>query len=388
MILGGEFPPDIRVENESLALKEAGFEIFIASQTRSAKPGSEIYKGINIIRKKITDFHYKSSVGCLKFPFYFNFWRSFLDNLFSDHKFDAIHIHDLPLASVGIGFGEKMDIPVILDLHENWPAMLETASHTNTALGRMLSSSKQWRKYEIEMTVRSTEIITVVEEMKKRITALGNDPGKITVVSNTANLSQLDLDKEIKPDPEFTTLVYAGGITYHRGLHIVIKGMEALRREIPNIRMWIIGKGAYQKNLIKLVHQLDLGEHVYFLGHMTFTDMFEHVRQANACLIPHLKSEQNDNSSPNKIFQYMFAYKPVISSNCNSLQRILEETNAGISYKDDDPEDFARNAVKILKDHELMEDMGNNGHKAVMNKFNWDITKLNLINLYRKLERK
>jgi len=383
MILGGEFPPDIRVENEALALLESGHEVTIACQTRSGKAVSETYKGIRILRKPIPQIVYKSSVGCLKFPVYFNFWKNFLQKVFSGNSFDAIHVHDLPLASVGIRFGKKLNIPVILDLHENWPAMLLTAEHTNSMLGRLLSSEQQWRKYEKEMTLEADRIITVVEEMKDRIIALGNDPEKITVVSNTANIPQLKLDPALLPDPRYRTLIYAGGLTFHRGLQVIIKGLREIRESIPHIRLWLVGEGRYRESLMELASREGVSNLVEFKGYQPFDIMFALVQQSDAALIPHLRSEQNDNSSPNKIFQYMYASKPVISSNCTSLQRVITETGAGITYKDTDPHDFATATVTLLSDPELHTSAGKKGHEAVINRYNWDITKLNLLNLYR-----
>ncbi|HJN05810.1 MAG TPA: glycosyltransferase, partial [Bacteroidales bacterium] len=144
MVLDHEFPPDPRVENEINSLTKAGHEIILACYTLQNRPTCEKSGSTNIYRKPISKFIYKSSVGILKFPFYFNFWKSFLDSLSETLEFDAIHIHDLPLAKIGYEFAKKHNIPFVLDLHENWPSLLETSEHANTFLGKILSTNKQW----------------------------------------------------------------------------------------------------------------------------------------------------------------------------------------------------------------------------------------------------
>ena len=111
-----------------------------------AKTGREIdtYGKAIIHRKKITPFIYKSSVGCLKFPFYFNFWRKYISGLFEKENFDVIHIHDLPLSRIGVEMKKKFNARLVIDLHENWPALIKTAAHTQTFLGKLLSSNRQW----------------------------------------------------------------------------------------------------------------------------------------------------------------------------------------------------------------------------------------------------
>ena len=43
MVLEWEFPPDVRVENEMLALTEAGYEVHLACSTRKANRGLIIF---------------------------------------------------------------------------------------------------------------------------------------------------------------------------------------------------------------------------------------------------------------------------------------------------------------------------------------------------------
>ena len=110
MLLETEFPPDVRVENEILALTEAGHEVHLACSTRKNRPETEGFGKAIIHRKKISSFIYKSSVGCLKFPFYFHFWRKFIFTLCAKEKFDIIHIHDLPLSKIGVDVKQKFNI--------------------------------------------------------------------------------------------------------------------------------------------------------------------------------------------------------------------------------------------------------------------------------------
>ena len=132
MVLDHEFPPDIRVENEIEALSDNGHEIHLACYTRQNRPQFEKKDKLIIHRKRISAFLYKSSVAALTFPFYFLFWKNFLLEILAKEKFDAIHVHDLPLVNVGITMKKKFFIPVTADLHENWPAYLRVARHTKT----------------------------------------------------------------------------------------------------------------------------------------------------------------------------------------------------------------------------------------------------------------
>jgi glycosyltransferase involved in cell wall biosynthesis len=384
MVLDHEFPSDIRVENEIKTLQSSGHEIHLACYTRINRPENELYEGITIYRKKIGTLTYKSSVACLRFPRYFRFWRRFLNSILKSEEFEAVHVHDLPLAKVGVMMKEKHHISLIIDLHENWPAALETALHTNTLLGRLLSSNRQWRTYEKHMAQRADRIITVVDEMKERITKLGIDPLKIIVLPNTLQKEWFDKSNTV-PDPSYITLFYAGGVNIHRGLQIVINGLQFIRNKYSNVRLWIIGAGSYINHLIEITKQLDLEERVIFFGWKNLHEISELLSKSDIALIPHLKSEQTDNSSPNKLFQYMYFGKPILASNCSSIQRILAETQTGISYQNDSANDFADKLESLI----LMNDFSGyaeRGIEAVRQKYNWEKTAESLINMYNQLQ--
>ncbi len=384
MVLESEFPPDIRVENEAKSLVEAGHQVVVACYTRGKKKEFEYLNRIKIYRRKISSFIYKSSVGCLKFPYYFNFWKKFLTDLFQKEKFDVIHIHDLPLAKVGHEFKKKYKRPLILDLHENWPALLRISSHTNTILGRLISSNSQWINYERDMIRLSDKLIVVVEEAKERLIKAGISREKIFVVSNTLNLSGFLLP-DITSDKDFVTLFYAGGINRHRGIQTVLIALKKVTNKKSNIRLWLLGDGSYKDELIKSVNKLGIQNYVNFFGWKSLNEMIELLARADITLIPHNKSDHTDTTIPHKLFQYMYAGKPIIASNCAPVERIIKETNSGLIYSYNDSNHLADCIYSLADNKNMYFDMHKNGRKWVIDKYNWDTDKKYLLRLYDNL---
>lgn len=382
MLLDHEFPPDIRVENEIEALVENGHEVHVACYTRKGLPDKEFISQSIVHRKPISTFIYKSSVAALKFPFYFNFWKSFLNELSKNEKFDAVHVHDLPMAKVGFDFAKKLGIPFNLDLHENWPALLRVATHTQTFLGKLLSSDKQWTKYELNYCTKADNIIVVVDEAKERLISLGIEPKKIHVVSNTLNFKHFEIP-ETNPDTGYFTLLYAGGINKHRGLQFVISGLKHLQGLSKPVRIWILGDGSYLGTLKQLALDEKVAEMVDFKGWKNYSEMQKYFGMADACLIPHVKNDHTDSTIPHKLFQYMYAGKPTIASNCAPIKRIVRETGSGIIYKFDDPQDFAFQTADLLNNPNKMAEIIEKGKKTVVEKYNWENDKKVLQKIYK-----
>jgi glycosyltransferase involved in cell wall biosynthesis len=384
MLLENDFLNDPRVEKEVVTLHKAKHKIIVAAISVSELPSEEIRENCLVLRKRISKFIKKSSVGSLKFPFYFNFWRNYVNQILRHHRIDAIHVHDLPLSRIGSEFKKKYKIKLVIDLHENWPALLNVSSHTQTITGKLLSSGRQWRLYEKKSALKADRIITVVDEMKDRIVNLGIPSEKIFILENTPYVNSIK-SLEYERDPKFLTLVYIGGISYHRGLQYVIEGIRLLRPDVP-VRLWIAGDGKYTNYLKDQVKNLQLEEHVIFFGVLTKDKSQDLLKGADLGLIPHIRSEQSDNSSPNKLFEYMAAGVPVLASDCISVKRVISDTNSGMTYIFDSPSDFARVVKKFYFDRDRSGIFAINGKKAIIEKYNWQQSSAELVKLYSELE--
>lgn len=384
MVLEREFPPDIRVENEINALTNAGFEVHIACYTMQGRNQYEYINNTHIHRKPISTIVYKSSVGSIKFPFYFNFWRKFLDYLLKKNHYDFIHIHDLPLAQLGFEIKSKYKMPFILDLHENWPAYLRITPHTQSLVGKFLSNNKQWIEYEKEYCVKADKIIVVIEEAKNRLINIGIDPKKIEIISNTLNLNHFITSNE-HPDPEYFTMLYEGGVNIHRGLQYVISSLNKISIKDKKLRFWIVGTGSYIKDLKQLAKENKVENLVDFFGWKPLKEIPRLIEKSDVCIIPHLKSDHTDSTIPHKLFQYMYINKPIIASNCNPIERIINETESGLIYTYNDTKDFAEKVMILATNKKLFSKQQSTGKKAVEDKYNWEKDSKRLINIYKTI---
>ena len=385
MLLDHPFPPDTRVENEIKSLAEAGHEVHIACFHKEGRALMEKTSECCIYRFPISKFTFKASVGALKFPFYFNFWRRIVKELFEKERFDAIHVHDLPLAKVGYEAKCKYGVHFIIDLHENWPVLLQLSKHTNTFLGKLLSSNDQWIRYEKKMCGLADKIIVVVDEAKARISSLGVAPEKIEVVSNTLDIKQFDPieRKEFKTDK--FRMLYVGGINYHRGIQYVIQAISLLKKRGMDVHFDLVGDGSYLADIKRLIDELQVPDNVMVHGFKHYTQICDIYESANVALIPHVKSGHTDNTIPHKIFQYLYAGIPMIVSNCDPLVRIVNETQGGVSYRYDHPEELADIIAGFYSHPGQLNNYIQHGRQAVIDKYNWQVDGAKLVNLYSNL---
>jgi glycosyltransferase involved in cell wall biosynthesis len=90
-------------------------------------------------------------------------------------------------------------------------------------------------------------------------------------------------------------------------------------------------------------------------------------------------------SLPNKLYEYMMAGVPIISSNFPELSRVLGEAENGITVNPDSPEAIAAAVDMLAGDHASRSTMGVNGRAAALERYNWEPQGMILRDLYRKL---
>lgn len=382
MVLENQFPDDERVEKEALSLIKVGHEVHLLCATLKKEcVGNESYKGIMLHRVLSNSFLYnKAKIACLRLPFYFMFWKKQVESLLQRETFDVIHIHDLPLAEVGYWAKKKFGIKFVLDSHENYPYMLDMAPYTKGIAGKLMYSFAAWKRYEREMITKADVVITVCKEMSDRMNELV--PRAYYHVDNTISTELFP-----RPEPHLKNegkirLLYVGGITYHRGLQNVIRGL-ALIKDKTKYSLDIYGKGAYAGEIKDLVVELGLEEVVRFPGYLKFPAEAVKMCAYSLGVISNLRSVQTDCSSPNKIYQYFYYGLPVLVSDMVSVGNIVREYQVGIVYKDNSPEDCARKLEELTSMD--LEDMSMRAHKLCLERYTWEESVKQLMAAYESI---
>ena len=89
-------------------------------------------------------------------------------------------------------------------------------------------------------------------------------------------------------------------------------------------------------------------------------------------------------ASSNKLFEYIMAHVPVISCDFPEIRNVVEGEAVGLSIDAGDPGNIAKAVNRLVEDETLRETFSNNC-KSAKYKYNWDIEKEKLLNVYDKL---
>jgi glycosyltransferase involved in cell wall biosynthesis len=374
-IWDADYPWDVRVEKICTSLMKNDNEVYIAARNLKKLPEYENMDGLHVYR--LRSYRNNKINYALSFPAFFSpFWKRFIDNIISDHGIQLIIVRDLPMALAGIWAGQRHEIPVILDMAEDYVALVRNIwkARKFQGLNLLVRNPHLARFVERSVFKKIDHILVVVNEAINVVAKGGGNPAKVTIVGNTPSLtafnnSGIPMDNDIRMIKKRFSAIYTGGIQLGRGIQTVLAALPEIVKEIPDFLFVVVGDGYATDQLKKIIRERQLDDYVLWVGWIDRKKIFDYIKVSKLGLIPHFVSDHVNTTIPNKIFDYMGCGIPVVSSDAIPMKRILEEERCGSTFKSGDPKDLAR---VILEIHKKNNNFGQHGIDAVRNIYNWE----------------
>jgi glycosyltransferase involved in cell wall biosynthesis len=282
---------------------------------------------------------------------------------------DVFHFHDPEFLLYALklsGKGKK----VIYDVHEDVPKQTLSKDYINPALRLFLAHIiKLTENY---VSSRLYAVVTATPFINERFM-------RINKRSININNYPIKLDRISIPYRNRSGLCYIGSISRIRGIKEIIRSLDNI-----NTTLNLAGDFESEEFKEELVKDKNWKK-VVFYGHVSSEDVIGILNKSQVGLVTYLPEPNHIEAQPNKMFEYMAAALPLIASDFPLWREIVEGNNCGICVNPNDPEDISRAIDYLLINRDIAEILGENGLKAVSEKFNWDSEKKKLLTLYSSL---
>ncbi len=387
MILDAEYPNDARISNECESLINAGHEIFLFCLSYNQSfLRQEIINQINVRRYFCSKISYKLSALANDLSFYSNIMFSKIHHFALSNDVEVLHIHDIQIANASLKVARKLQIKTVLDLHENRPEIMKYYKHVNSLLGKILISTKRWKKAEQKFTNQSDRVVVVTEEAKKELlTRCDKKNHEIIVYPNTVKQSFYKnkiIDEEIKETYSYDfVMLYIGNTSKRRGLDTVLESMNTIKKSVNNIKLIILGKSSYDYELKKKIKKLKLDSVVDFIGWVDENNLYKYLLISDIGISPLYSNLHHDTTYANKLFQYMSFRVPIVCSDSQAQANLITENNCGVVFKNKDVNDFIRVLLQLIKNKSKRKTLSKNCQIAI-DKLNNNQVSKDLINIY------
>jgi glycosyltransferase involved in cell wall biosynthesis len=377
-IWDADYPWDIRVEKICESIINAGHTVHLVCRNQARRPAREKHGQLIIHRLPSVSARFGPLHTFCNFPFPINpVWIYKIAHVIRESQADLILVRDILLALPSAILGKIFHIPVILDMAENYPAMLQDRlRYTPTNIfGKIIRHPVPVRWVEW-LTLRLVDhVIVVVEESYERLIKAGLSPERLSIVNNTPNVdrwkSELGEAGKNTHRKNAVRLVYLGILDGSRGIDVAIKAIRELKDRNFVANLVVIGDGPSLEKLLNLVEELGVSERVEFTGRLSFSRIQEIMNCSDIGLIPNYSTNAWNSTIPNKLFDYMALGLPVIVSDAKPTARVVLQENCGRVFRDRDVNDLAQ-CILALGDPCLRQRLGQNGKSAIHRRYNWN----------------
>ena len=393
--LDQSFPPDSRVENEAYSLIQAGHEVHLFSLNfKKLKPKEETINGIKVYRQEAGWLLYKSSALAYEWKYYHRRLHQPIKRFIDAFKPDVLHVHDMLLAKAVMDVNDEFfRLPLTLDLHENRPEIMQYYPHLKRFPAKHLIKIPLWRLAQNDLIRRADHVVMVTPEaIEVAASETGEPAEKFTAVANTISPEiywNYPIDKKVvRRFKKGFDIVYVGDTGLRRGIDTAIRALKIVIEQFPEAQLVLVGKSTEDEQLRLLISELGVSAHVLFEGWQDVSMFPSYIKGAEVCISPLHRNLHHDTTLANKIFQYMAGGRPIIASDCPAQVSVIQEAKAGLIFEAGNHKQMAELLIGLYNNPSLAGELGENGKKAVEDKFNWNETSKELIQYYARLEQK
>jgi len=364
------YPWDVRVEKICKSLSKE-YEVLILARWGGETKKAEQIDGITVKRvgfKKKAIYSTPLSINPI--------WKKELEKVVKGYKPDLIIVREIMLGTLVGRISEKYNIPTIMDMAENYPALMKLwRKYNNSFLKRIVMQTLDIPK-RVEKTSVSlmSRIIVVCEEQIHRLSNSYNySIDKVQIVKNTPELKDNNKNNSNSISNRITFL-HHGWLTEEKRIDNFIHAFINSYKNNENFQLNIAGNG----NCIDEYKKLAFGtNNINFLGEYKYDELDDIISATSIGILPYEINDFNNFTIHNKLFDYFALSKPVIVSQAKPLARVVKQTNAGFIFDCSSIDSIEKHFKTI--DYKLIETLGKNAYKAYIDRYNWEEDEKNLL---------
>ncbi len=376
-IIRQKYWPNKNVVRNAEALVSQGYEVDVLCLRKKGEKGQETIRGVNLHRLPLGFRRGNALWYVLEYIAFFLLSSLKLAWLSLKKRYDVIEVDTMPDFLVFITlFPRLLGTKVILYMYENMPELFASTfktgpNHIGARLLRLLERVSAGYAHRV--------IVADGIPYKRVLEGHGVPSEKLTVVLNVPDDELFNIVAPAPTSDGHFRLITHGTILKRYGVQTLIRAMPLLLKDIPELRVDVVGDGDYRPELEKLARDLGVDEHICFTGWVSLESVPYFIAQADIGIVPMI----DDVGLPNKLFDYFALGKPSVVSALPSLKATFDDDYV-LYYQPDDEKDLAARILELYSRPEKRASLASHG-QAFYRNCQWQVMKHEYLKVYEEL---
>ncbi len=355
---------DSRSTKEIMALVEAGYQVEVLGWDRdgsAVEQCKEAFASVSdVVNFSFYDARVENGIGIRNIDKLIGWIKWILKSLNRASNLFAVHACDLDTGIPARLFCKRNNVKLVYDIFDYYIDCHFVPSFLKFFV----------EKLEIE-TINFADVTIICTEERKEQIAKAN-PKKLIIIHNSPEVHLMPIEEETMD------YFYCGVMSDRR---LIPEILEEYKKN-TDLKLVFAGHGPCLNSAIRLA---ETHENISFVGSLPYfrvLPLAARARVLSAIYEPGVRNHRL--CAPNKFYEALALGKPVIVCKGTGIDKIVEENNIGCVI-DYDAQQFYVALRNLSMNDELRKQMGVRARKLYDEKYNWNIMKSILLDMYNSL---
>jgi len=281
---------------------------------------------------------------------------------------DLVHAHwVLPNGPLGALVAAVRRVPLVVSLHGS---------------DVYLPERHRWLRGVTAWTFRRAAAVTACSgDLARRAIALGVQAERVTVVPYGADretFTPAGGEERARVRAEWglaegeAFILTVGRLVRKKGFGMLIRALPEVVAAAGPLRLLIAGQGDLRDELETLARELDVEDHVTFLGVVERDRLPALFRACDVLAVPSVHDERgNVDGLPNVLLEGMASGAAIVASDVAGIPQVIRPEETGLLVPEKDPAALAQALIRLLRDPALRRHLGQTSRQRVETDLNW-----------------
>lgn len=302
---------------------------------------------------------------------------------------DLIHAHSPVLNALAAApVAKRLKIPLVYEVRAFW----EDAAVANDGKSEAGLRYALTRFLETRALRRADGVATICEGLRHDIVARGVAADKVVVIPNAVAADEFPVIGPADPELKQRTglvgakvMAFIGSFYPYEGLDDLIRALPRALKDIPELKLLLVGGGPAEDDLKNLSEKLGLSDKIMFVGRVPHEDVQRYYALADVMVYPRKPIRLTETVTPLKPLEAMAQKMPLIASDVGGHRELIEDGKTGTLAPAGDSAGLARAIIDFFEKPDQGRDIAEQAYRFALEERNWKRSVSNYAPLFSRL---